>query len=175
MNTGTLVTIGVLAALVIIVIVIVVAFFSHRRLAEESQLRKISRSSTNQLIADVANGLAAHIEGPDPPVQNSSSPCSQFHDCYANADQAIGAAEASENASSLQAGNPYFMTSFRPPTKSSDCNRSAGDGGSVVDETNYATIKSICDEDLELLDEESPYSHVRQPDGRADGHNFSMR
>ena len=30
---------------------------------DENGPRKVSRSSTNQLIADVANGLAAHIEG----------------------------------------------------------------------------------------------------------------
>ena len=33
------------------------------RLNDENGPRKVSRSSTNQLIADVANGLAAHIEG----------------------------------------------------------------------------------------------------------------
>ena len=33
------------------------------RLHDENGPRKVSRSSTNQLIADVANGLAAHIEG----------------------------------------------------------------------------------------------------------------
>jgi hypothetical protein len=38
-----------------------VMFFS--RLHDENGPRKVSRSSTNQLIADVANGLAAHIEG----------------------------------------------------------------------------------------------------------------
>jgi hypothetical protein len=35
--------------------------FSFRK--TEGSERKISRSSTNQLIADVANGLAAHFEG----------------------------------------------------------------------------------------------------------------
>ena len=38
-------------------------FFYLSRLNDENGPRKVSRSSTNQLIADVANGLAAHIEG----------------------------------------------------------------------------------------------------------------
>ena len=90
MNTGTLVTLGALGALVFLVVVIVIAFFSHRRMSDEAQSRKVSRSSTNQLIADVANGLAAHIEGPDPDpggtpiVVAAESPCSPFHNCYAD-------------------------------------------------------------------------------------------
>ena len=98
MNTGTLVTLGALGTLVFLVVIIVIAFFSHRRMSDETQSRKVSRSSTNQLIADVANGLAAHIEGPDPdpdPGPSSSSggtpivvatesPCSPFHNCYAD-------------------------------------------------------------------------------------------
>ena len=66
MNLGTIATIGVLATLILLVLVVVIIFFTHRRLNDENPQRKISRSSTNQLIADVANGLAAHIEGPVP-------------------------------------------------------------------------------------------------------------
>ena len=41
--------------------------FVSDRLHDENGPRKVSRSSTNQLIADVANGLAAHIEGKTEP------------------------------------------------------------------------------------------------------------
>ena len=63
LNLGTIATIGVLATLILLVLVVVIIFFTHRRLNDENPTRKVSRSSTNQLIADVANGLAAHIEG----------------------------------------------------------------------------------------------------------------
>ena len=112
--------------------------FLYRRLSDETQSRKVSRSSTNQLIADVANGLAAHIEGPDPPNlppgghgslhmgQNggtsssmssgspmavtalASSPCSPFHNCYADV-------QAKPLAASTTSHNTSHMTSFRPP------------------------------------------------------------
>ena len=113
--------------------------FLYRRLSDETQSRKVSRSSTNQLIADVANGLAAHIEGPDPPNlppgghgslhmgQNggtsssmssgspmavtalASSPCSPFHNCYADVQAKPPA------ASNTTSHNTSHMTSFRPP------------------------------------------------------------
>jgi uncharacterized membrane protein len=187
MNMGTIATIGVLATLVVLVLIIVVIFFTHRRIAEENQSRKVSRSSTNQLIADVANGLAAHIDGPDPPAgggglmaspQNNltsmlvavdpNSPCSPFHASHTDLEHSHPATN---------------MTSFRPhpsantilplPPPGSDCGRSAGDGGSMVDESNYATVKNLCDEDLELMDEESHYALVRKPDGRADEPTYS--
>jgi hypothetical protein len=43
----------------------------------------------------------------------------------------------------------------------------------MVDESNYATVKNLCDEDLELMDEESHYALVRKPDGRADEPTYS--
>ena len=43
--------------------IIVIHVYFPYRLNDENGPRKVSRSSTNQLIADVANGLAAHIEG----------------------------------------------------------------------------------------------------------------
>ena len=116
--------------------------FTHfyRRLSDETQSRKVSRSSTNQLIADVANGLAAHIDGPDPPNlplgghsslhmggQNggtcssmssgspmavtalATSPCSPFHNCYADVQA------KPSTASNTTSHNTSHMTSFRPP------------------------------------------------------------
>ncbi|XP_071750190.1 uncharacterized protein [Lepeophtheirus salmonis] len=49
--------------------------------------------------------------------------------------------------------------------------RSAGDGGSVVDEANYATLlqENIADND----NESSHYTLIRKPDGRADEPNYS--
>ena len=51
-NIGTIATIGILASLVLLAIIIFTIIISHRRLRSETNLRKISRSSTNQLIPD---------------------------------------------------------------------------------------------------------------------------
>ncbi|QQP35092.1 Sushi domain containing 1, partial [Caligus rogercresseyi] len=45
--------------------------------------------------------------------------------------------------------------------------RSAGDGGSVVDEANYATLHQ------EDTDDSSHYTLIRKPDGRADEPKYS--
>jgi hypothetical protein len=73
---GTLVTIGTLGALVFLVVIIVITFFWQQRRHSQSQQSQppsptsppkvLSRSSTNQLIADVALGLASHFDGPEP-------------------------------------------------------------------------------------------------------------
>ena len=51
-NIGTIATIGILASLVLLAIIIFTIIISHRRLRSETNSRKISRSSTNQLIPD---------------------------------------------------------------------------------------------------------------------------
>ena len=44
----------------------------------------------------------------------------------------------------------------------------------MVEEANYATLKNLTDEDLELMeDEDSHYALVRQPDGKADEPEYS--
>ena len=45
----------------------------------------------------------------------------------------------------------------------------------MVEEANYATLKNLTDEDLELMEEEedSHYALVRQPDGKADEPEYS--
>jgi len=44
----------------------------------------------------------------------------------------------------------------------------------LVEEANYATLKNLTDEDLELMeDEDSHYALVRQPDGKADEPEYS--
>ena len=79
MKIGTIITIGALGALVLLVVVIVIIFFWQRHSspldgASSSPVSpKISRSSTNQLIADVAKGLASHFDSPEPNT-----------DCYAS-------------------------------------------------------------------------------------------
>ncbi len=188
----------------------------------ESPQRKVSRSSTNQLIADVANGLAAHIDGPDPPnggaggggvaIANSAggghmiitssslvavetnspgSPAS-YRNAIANNNMAsvvdeVALDEIDENHPGRQQQlHQNKMSSFRPPHPgnhlplppacTSESGRSAGDGGSTIeDENNYASVKNLCDEDLELMDEEddSHYSLIRKPDGRADESPYS--
>ena len=43
-----------------------------------------------------------------------------------------------------------------------------------MEEANYATLKNLTDEDLELMeDEDSHYALVRQPDGKADEPEYS--
>ena len=43
-----------------------------------------------------------------------------------------------------------------------------------MEEANYATLKNLTDEDLELMEEEdSHYALVRQPDGKADEPEYS--
>lgn len=71
MKIGTIITIGALAFLILVVVVIVVIFFWQRHslpldVSSNPVSPKISRSSTNQLIADVAKGLASHFDGPEP-------------------------------------------------------------------------------------------------------------
>lgn len=69
---GTLVTISVLGVLVLLVVFIVIGFFWQQRQSLQNtgersdDSPKIWRSSTNQLIADVAKGLASHFDGPEP-------------------------------------------------------------------------------------------------------------
>jgi len=74
MKIGTFITIGALGALVLLVVVIVVIFFWQRHgspldASSSPVSPKISRSSTNQLIADVAKGLASHFDSPEPNVE----------------------------------------------------------------------------------------------------------
>ena len=52
MNTSTMVTIGVLSALIVLSLIITIIVISHRKAASAANSRKISRSSTNQLIHD---------------------------------------------------------------------------------------------------------------------------
>ena len=198
MNTGTVVTLGALGALGFLVFIIIIGFFSHRRImSDESQSRKVSRSSTNQLIANVANGLAAHIDGPDPgpggsaigtptmmaAAATSSSPCSPFHNCYADVQSecnpsshmtSFGRPRGGGGGGSSAAANQHSNNNNNNINNNGDCGRRiAGDGGSVVEEPNYATVKNLTDEDLELMEEESHYALVRKPDGRADEPTYS--
>ena len=74
MKIGTFITIGALGALVLLVVVIVVIFFWQRHgspldASSSPVSPKISRSSTNQLIADVAKGLASHFDSPESNVE----------------------------------------------------------------------------------------------------------
>ena len=55
MNIGTITIIAILSTLVVLVIIVVIIFFTHRR-SDDGTNRKVSRSSTNQLIADVTGG-----------------------------------------------------------------------------------------------------------------------
>ena len=52
MNISTIITIGILSALIVLSLIIVIIIISHRKTAEEESTRKISQSSTNQLIYD---------------------------------------------------------------------------------------------------------------------------
>ena len=115
MKTGTVITIAALGALVLLVMAMVTVFFwqKHNLRPESPDSPKISRSSTNQLIADVAKGLAAHLDGPDP-----NAGCSPYHDCY----------EIPPNQ--IQATGRYLDLG----------GRSAGDGGS--EEGNYSSLKA---------------------------------
>ena len=56
MNTGTMVTIGVLSALIVLSLIITIIVISHRKAAAAANSRKISRDSTNQLIHDQLGG-----------------------------------------------------------------------------------------------------------------------
>ena len=125
----------------------------------------MSRSSTNQLIADVANGLVAHIEGPHPiasPSSSSQDPSNVYLHSYEESGQFPG---------DLATFRPASSGLLPPALPSVDCRRSAGDGGSMVDENNYSSLKNLHPEDLE--GEESHYAMVRQPDGRADEPTYS--
>lgn len=152
MKTGTIITIGALGALVFLVIAMVVIFFwqKHSMRPESPASPKISRSSTNQLIADVAKGLAAHLDGPEPHGggEGSTSACSPYHDCY-------------EIPTTLAL---HPTTAVSRPFELGG--RSAGDGGS--EEGNYSSLKALGD-----LDQEPPYAFIRQPDGRADEPAYS--
>ena len=152
-GTGTLVTLSVLGTLVFIVILLIVAFFTQRKCftpEDSNSTPKISRSSTNQLIADVANGLVAHIDGPEPNKDPEGS-----GNLYLNHYDELTTGAA--------------LGTFRPNTNG--LRRSAGDGGSVVDENNYSSLKNLHDPELDI--EESHYAMVRQPDGRADEPTYS--
>ena len=52
MNISTIITIGVLSALIVLSLIILIIIISHRKTTSEENARKISRSSTNQLIYD---------------------------------------------------------------------------------------------------------------------------
>ena len=52
MNISTIITIGILSALIVLSLIIVIIIISHRKTTSEENARKISRSSTNQLIYD---------------------------------------------------------------------------------------------------------------------------
>ena len=132
--------------------ILIVAFFTQRKFStSEDSTPKISRSSTNQLIADVANGLVAHIDGPEPNKDNEL--CLNNYEC------------------SLEVDLGTFRTPAFAASASNGLRRSAGDGGSVVDENNYSSLKNLHDPELDL--EESHYAMVRQPDGQADEPAYS--
>ena len=155
-GTGTLVTLSVLGTLVFIVILFIVVFFTQRKCftpEDSNSTPKISRSSTNQLIADVANGLVAHIDGPEPNKETEGSAGNVYLNHYDD----------------LNAGAE--LGTFRPSPHTTGQRRSAGDGGSVVDENNYSSLKNLHDPELDI--EESHYAMVRQPDGRADEPTYS--
>jgi len=50
MNTSTMITIGVLSSLIVLSLIVTIIVISHRKAASAANSRKISRSSTNQLI-----------------------------------------------------------------------------------------------------------------------------
>ena len=52
MNISTIITIGILSALIVLSLIMVIIIISHRKTSEEESTRKISQSSTNQLIYD---------------------------------------------------------------------------------------------------------------------------
>ena len=52
MNISTIITIGILSALIVLSLIMVIIIVSHRKTSEEESTRKISKSSTNQLIYD---------------------------------------------------------------------------------------------------------------------------
>ena len=52
MNISTIITIGILSALIVLSLIVVIIVISHRKTASAENARKISRSSTNQLIYD---------------------------------------------------------------------------------------------------------------------------
>ena len=52
MNISTIIIIGVLSALIVLSLIIVIIIISHRRATSDENTRKISRSSTNQLLYD---------------------------------------------------------------------------------------------------------------------------
>ena len=52
MNISNIITIGVLSALIVLSLIIVIIIISHRKTTLVENARKISRSSTNQLIYD---------------------------------------------------------------------------------------------------------------------------
>ena len=158
-----------LGTLVLVVVLLIVAFFTQRKFVPSSgsdihdahSTPHMSRSSTNQLIADVANGLVAHIEGPHPTAASPSS------NVYLNSYEE----SASQFPGDLATFRPASSGLLPPALPSVDCRRSAGDGGSMVDENNYSSLKNLHPEDLE--GEESHYAMVRQPDGRADEPTYS--
>lgn len=170
-SAGTLITLSVLGTLVLVVVLLIVAFFTQRKFVlspdthDAHSTPHMSRSSTNQLIADVANGLVAHIEGPHPiasPSSSSQDPSNVYLHSYEESGQFPG---------DLATFRPASSGLLPPALPSVDCRRSAGDGGSMVDENNYSSLKNLHPEDLE--GEESHYAMVRQPDGRADEPTYS--
>ena len=157
-QAGTLITLSVLGTLVFIVILLIVVFFTQRKFVANDDAHpgtpKISRSSTNQLIADVANGLVAHMESPKHQDQDK---------IYLNSYDECGQIPSGDLATFRPSGGL-----LPPALPNYDCRRSAGDGGSI-NENNYSSLKNLHDE----LEQESPYAMVRQPDGQADEPTYS--
>lgn len=168
-NIGTIAAIGVISSLILLTIIIVIIVVSHRRMKQtQSNSRKISRSSTNQLLPGELNdgeeckekrGVVVYDDLNAPHVVESdhniimdkfSTHNTLYHNTRLTTFQTPTPPESVMRSPVPQS---KLDVEQRSSSRSPSSERSAGDGGSDR-EGDYSSV-------------EDPYSQVRRPNGQA--------
>jgi len=190
MNISTMIIIGVLSALLVLSLIVVIIIISHRKTSSPENSRKISRSSTNELIYDQVEknefedsmggcGVIVYDDlqtphlvetGPGTLVSHYSSPRGDHHHLPAQ----------------LYSQTPPVSVVGVGGDRSPRCERECGDGGSDkeghyaalgrwtgfseggsdTDSGHYATVgRRVRSDEI--------YSSMRKPDGESDDDPYS--
>lgn len=173
MNISTIITIGVLSALIVLSLIIVIIIISHRKTTSEENARKISRSSTNQLIYDQVGlkddedysrtcGVIVYDDLKTPHLVETDHDSMLDH--YSSPSMVYRHSSLSAWPVPTPPGSvlPDHLRIEGSPLSE----RSSGDGGSDGEAGHYATVGR-------RMRSEAIYSSMRRPDGESDNDPYA--
>jgi len=199
MNISTMITIGVLSALIVLSLIVVIIVISHRKTSAVESARKISRSSTNQLIYDQVDkndaedsmggcGVIVYDDlqtphlvetGPRTLVSHYSSPRGDHH----HLSEQPYSPTPTGSVVGVRSPHPADSRGDRSPRSEREC----GDGGSDKEMGHYAAVNQWVGDSEGGSDMDSGhyatvgrrmrldgiYSSMRRPDGESEDDPYS--